>query len=61
MFDEVKRILLCRGLQISPEKYEEEYLGCEISLQTMPLQNIKIRREQLQTLSDLQISLGDTN
>lgn len=63
IFEEVKEVLTCQGLQIAPEKIQRgdfiNYLGYKIGLQKIRPQKVQIRRDQYQTLNDLQKLLGE--
>lgn len=62
MFDKIKGILCCWGLQIDHEKRKRgdsiNYLGHKIGLQKTQPQKIQIRREQLQTHKNFKILLS---
>ena len=56
----------CWGLQIASEKKIQRgdsinYLGYKINLESVRLQEVQIRRNQLRTLNDFQNLLGDIN
>ncbi|KAL6041456.1 hypothetical protein STEG23_023571 [Scotinomys teguina] len=63
LFEEVKKILPCWGLQIAPEKIQKgdsiNYLGYKIGLQKIRPQKVQIRRDRLRTLNDFQRLFGD--
>jgi hypothetical protein len=66
MFEEVRVILPCLGIQIAPEKKIQtedsiNYLGYKIGLQKIHPQKVQIIRDQLQTLNDFQKWLRDIN
>ncbi|KAL6087838.1 hypothetical protein STEG23_011789 [Scotinomys teguina] len=63
LFEEVKKILPCWGLQIAPEKIQKgdsiNYLGYKIGLQKIRSQKMQIRRDRLRTLNGFQRLFGD--
>ncbi|KAL6045981.1 hypothetical protein STEG23_001675 [Scotinomys teguina] len=63
LFEEVKKILPCWGLQIAPGKIQKgdsiNYLGYKIGLQKIRPQKVQIRRDRLRTLNDFQRLFGD--
>ncbi|EGV93609.1 HERV-K_3q27.3 provirus ancestral Pol protein [Cricetulus griseus] len=63
MFEIVKDVLSCWGLQIAPEKIQRgdsiNYLGYKIDLQRIRPQKVPIRRDHYQTLNSLQKLLGE--
>ena len=62
MFEEIKKILPCWGLQIAPEKKQRDYinyLGYKIGLQKIRPPKVQIRRDWWHTLNDFKRLLGD--